>query len=86
MQGHFWGMCRYIHFWRNIHLCVVVVMVVVAVDVVAVPVAVAVVAVVVSQEDSGHQSSGARAPELWCPHLFFSGFLITARSFMLTVF
>ena len=24
-----------------------------------------------SQEDNGHQSSGARAPELWCPHLFF---------------
>ena len=21
VQGHFWGMCRYIHFWRNIHLC-----------------------------------------------------------------
>ena len=20
VQGHFWGMCRYIHFWRNIHL------------------------------------------------------------------
>ena len=27
-----------------------------------------------SQEDRGHQSSGARAPELWCPHIFFSGF------------
>ena len=26
---------------------------------------------IVSQEDNGHQSSGARAPELWCPHLFF---------------
>ena len=21
MQGHFWGMCRYIQFRRNIHLC-----------------------------------------------------------------
>ena len=21
VQGHIWGMCRYIHFWRNIHLC-----------------------------------------------------------------
>ena len=39
-----------------------------------------------SQEDNGHQSSGARAPELWCPHLFFEGFLIIARSFMLTMF
>ena len=25
----------------------------------------------ISQEDNGPQSSGARAPELWCPHLFF---------------
>ena len=39
-----------------------------------------------SQEHNGHQSSGARAPELWCPHLFFEGFLIIARSFMLTMF
>ena len=24
----------------------------------------------------GHQSSGAQAPELWCPHNFFSIFLV----------
>ena len=24
----------------------------------------------------GHQSSGARAPELWCPHNFFGVFLV----------
>ena len=29
-----------------------------------------------SQEHRGHQSSGARAPELWCPHIFFGVFLM----------
>ena len=33
-----------------------------------------------SQEDRGHQSSGARAPELWCPHIFFRGFIDGVRS------
>ena len=27
-----------------------------------------------SQEHRGHQSSGARAPEFWCPPHFFAGF------------
>ena len=39
-----------------------------------------------SQEDRGHQSSGARAPELWCPHIFFRGFLDGVLTFMLAVF
>ena len=29
-----------------------------------------------SQEHRGHQSSGARAPELCCPHIFFRVFLM----------
>ena len=32
--------------------------------------------VTVSQEHRGHQSSGARAPELWCPPIFFGVFLM----------
>ena len=40
----------------------------------------------ISQEHRGHQSSGARAPELWCPHIFFRGFLDGVLSFMLAVF
>ena len=39
-----------------------------------------------SQEHRGHQSSGARAPELWCPPIFFRGFLDGVLSFMLAVF
>ena len=39
-----------------------------------------------SQEHRGHQSSGARAPELWCPHMFFRGFLDDDLRFMLAVF
>ena len=39
-----------------------------------------------SQEHRGHQSSGARAPELWCPHIFFRGFLDGVLKFMLAVF
>ena len=40
----------------------------------------------ISQEHRGHQSSGARAPELWCPHIFFRGFLDGVLKFMLAVF
>ena len=29
----------------------------------------------------GHQSSGARAPELWCPHNFFSVFFVVYPQF-----
>ena len=39
-----------------------------------------------SQEDRGHLSSGARAPEVWCPHIFFRGFLDDVLTFMLAVF
>ena len=34
----------------------------------------------------GHQSSGARAPELWCPHNFFGVFLVVYAYFLLAVF
>ena len=39
-----------------------------------------------SQEHRGHQSSGARAPELWCPHIFFQSFLDGVLTFILAVF
>ena len=41
---------------------------------------------IISQEHRGHQSSGARAPELWCPHIFFQSFLDGVLTFMLAVF
>ena len=39
-----------------------------------------------SREDRGHQSSGARAPRLWCPNLFWGGFRVIAQSYTLSMF